>query len=239
MDKTDNKPGVIEKNNTANAAVVVVVIGFIITTVLAVGVSFNEKTLMSFCREDALFEWSQAILLFMASIMFLIHFISKSGEKRDLVSYLSLFMAALCFFAFLEEISYGQRIFHLKTPYYFDRFNSHKEINVHNLPMFDNASEIVSFLFFVLWGIALPIILQIKKSWREYSDNRGLFVPPFLFALFNIIGLVIELILRFTYKSYWADSNVILESYLCLTIFGTGFYYMGLRLQSGEEKPAD
>ncbi|MCE1247284.1 MAG: hypothetical protein LWY06_11625 [Firmicutes bacterium] len=233
MDKMSSETP--EKSSPANAAVVVGILGYIVTTALVFTFGRNEKMLMAACHEDALFEWSQAIFLFMASVMFMILFLSRSKEKKDIFIYMGLFFAVICIFGFLEEISYGQRIFHIKSPYFFDRFNSHKEINIHNLPMFDNASELVSFLFLVIWGIILPVVLHLKKSWREFADKKWLFTPPAAFCVFNIIGLAIEFFLRYTYKAYWADSNVILESYLCWTIFATSFYYMGLRLQSGED----
>jgi hypothetical protein len=56
----------------------------------------------------------------------------KEGIKKESVL-LALFFIG-CFFIALEEISYGQWIFHWKAPAFFLEVNAQKETNIHNIP---------------------------------------------------------------------------------------------------------
>lgn len=193
---------------------------FALVTGIIIALSFNEKALVSFFREDGPAEWAQALCLLFSSVLLVYNFV-KMGKKRNLYSCFSLILAFLCLFVFLEEISYGQRIFGLKTPYYFDRYNAHREINLHNLMVFDSASEIAILLVYVCWLLVSPLILLFKKSWRDFFDRNMLYIPPAAFSFTGLVGLILEIWLRFRFPGYRANSNEALELYLYLALFGT------------------
>ncbi len=87
--------------------------------------------------------------------------------------------------------------------------------------VFDSASEIAIVAVYLVWLLILPLVLGIKKQWREYADENMLYIPPLIFTAFGFAGLVLEFFLRYRYPGYRANSNEALELYLYLALFGT------------------
>ncbi len=194
----------------------ILVFVYTVITVIFIAASLDGEFLVNFCREDGPVEWSQAIFLLAASIIFLIKFI-KERKTGNAFNIINLVLSLFCLFVFLEEISYGQRIFGFTTPYYFNRNNAHREINIHNLMTFDSSSEMAVSLIYLIWGIILPFVLLINKKWRAFTQERYFYIPPLYAALFCIAGLVIEIFCRVKYPAYWANNNEITELYLYFT----------------------
>jgi len=211
----DNK----EKKNIDIRNIVTIIL-FGLLTLIVILLSFNEGALKNFCREDGPIEWAQAIFLLLASAVFFYNFLAAKN-KRNIFSYIPLLLAIFLIFAFLEEVSYGQRVFGVNAPYYFQRHNVHREINIHNLMIFDSATEIGILSFYILWCLILPLILFIKKDWRNSAIERNIYIPTNTVSIFCLTGIILELYCRFHYPGYWANSNEILEIYLSLAIFTT------------------
>lgn len=88
---------------------------------------------LTLIEEDTLLEYCQPVLYAIAAMLALT--VSYRFWRRSLPVHgvlFGLFASGLLFVA-LEEISWGQRIFHVETPDYFDRHNYQQEISVHNL----------------------------------------------------------------------------------------------------------
>lgn len=213
---------------------IIIIIIFSIITFFTLWSAINEKMLVHYFCEDGPAEWLQAIFLLLSFIVFSINFIRslRKGESPDLIA---LVISLVSLFAFLEEISYGQRLFGIKSPYYFERHNVHREINIHNLLPLDSATEIASFAIFLVWGIILPFILLIKKDWRKFADKKIKYIPSTTIAIFCLAGLLIEIACRHLYRQYWPMSNEILELYLYAAIFAVGFNLTPILLNKGKE----
>jgi len=221
-------------NGKPNIRLIIIIVLFSIITLFSLWSALNENTLVKLFAEDGLAEWIQAIFLLLSFIIFLINFIYslRNGVSPDFVA---LVFSLLSLFAFLEEISYGQRLFGIETPYYFERYNVHREINIHNLLPFDSATETVSFALFLVWGIILPFILYTKKDWRELADSTIKYIPSTIIALFCLVGLIAEILCRYNYRQYWLMSNEILELYLYAAIFAVGFEYSPILTKKGKK----
>lgn len=213
---------------------IIIIIVFSVITLFTLRSALNERMLVNFFSEDGIAEWLQALFLLLSFIVFSINFIEslKKGELPDLIA---LVFALISLFAFLEEISYGQRLLGIKSPYYFERHNVHREINIHNLLPFDSATEVASFTIFLVWGIVLPFILFIKKDWRKFTDKKIIYIPSTIIAIFCLAGLLMEIICRYKYRQYWPMSNEILELYLYAAIFAVGFSFTPILLKKGEK----
>lgn len=118
---------------------------FIILTYLPVLI-FGPEQVQFLIKGDGVFETCSAIsYFFSACLMFYLFHKSKSnketyflGIKRNLF----LLLLGLLFLAFFgEEISWGQRIFGIKTPAWLGEINSQNEINIHNLRFFYGLDE--------------------------------------------------------------------------------------------------
>jgi hypothetical protein len=102
---------------------------------------FEDEIILSLAKEDALFESLTAIFFLIASIFFFILFWkSKSGNNFRFFRTNRNIFYLLLFFVFIlgfgEEISWGQRIFNIKTPEIIREINVQGEINIHNLNIF-------------------------------------------------------------------------------------------------------
>lgn len=84
-------------------------------------------------QEDAVLEWLQVALYVGAALLGLstcrVH---RAGRRRMLALWFALLAAGFLLVA-LEEVNWGQRLFHLASPAYFQRHNFQQELNVHNL----------------------------------------------------------------------------------------------------------
>ena len=78
----------------------------------------------SLTLEDGPVEWLGALALLLAAIGF-----ASCARKSRWYILLALF----CFFAFAEEISWGQRLFGFSSPTFFRQWNTQDETNLHNL----------------------------------------------------------------------------------------------------------
>lgn len=68
-----------------------------------------------------------------------------------------------CLFLFLEEISYGQRIFNISTPNFFLLHNDSKELNLHNL----DHGFLQSLMYALLLSWALISLLKKTSSLKS------------------------------------------------------------------------
>jgi hypothetical protein len=178
------------------------------------GTGHPEKTF----AEDGPLEWLQVIFLIMGAACALAAFAfhRKWGRWKAIPLLFCFFLL----FVALEEISYGQRIFRFQSPYFFLRENAHREVNVHNLPWFDSASEAASAAILVLWGIILPAVLHFRRDWATFLERLSFPVPGPAVMLGCLGGLLLEIYYRHRFPFYWADSNEILELFLYVGFFG-------------------
>jgi len=126
----------------------------------------------SMLREDSIVEYSGAILMFIASL-FLIHLLIT--RFNHIGRLLKLFMVLYCLFLIVaagEEISWGQRIFNIKTPDTISQYNLQNELNLHNLEIFNRRD-------------------------RE-GDKKGIRLLLSAEMLYNIIALTLFLFIPFT-----------------------------------------
>lgn len=142
-------------------------------------------------EEDQLFESLTAAFYLVGALFCLVGFLAASRSGSRIGKYWLLGWAALFLFLALEEISWGQRLFGLESPGFFDSYNLQHETNIHNF-----ASRLTSrsfYLFVFLVGIALPSLTMLSKAFassvirgRIPLPQRDLIVPFALaFAFFE------------------------------------------------------
>jgi hypothetical protein len=94
---------------------------------------FQRALYVRMIQEDALLENGQFIAYVAAGVVALIAgFVCKRNGKRLEFTFLLVLGLGLLF-AGLEEINWGQRLFGIKTPAYFQQHNEQQELNIHNL----------------------------------------------------------------------------------------------------------
>jgi len=125
---------------------------------------YGEKWAATLYPEDHYFENVGAISLFVASGISLYIFVRALKTRGitgihwlKLLVYLGL--AFLYFFGAGEEISWGQRIFHIQEPAELAQENVQHELNIHDLAIFENNELLKSDNIFTVFWLAFAVLI--------------------------------------------------------------------------------
>jgi hypothetical protein len=84
-------------------------------------------------------------------------------------------LALLYFFGAGEEISWGQRIFHIQEPAELAKENVQHELNIHDLAIFENnellKSDTIFTVFWLGFAILIPLGSFVWKPFGEFAEN--------------------------------------------------------------------
>jgi hypothetical protein len=146
-----------------NPPFIPVIILFFITGLLLISYAFLDlKAMMKLVREDEAIENIQAILYLMGACLWFLAifrtFKFDRSEKRRQIFYILFFLMFLFFF--LEEISWGQRIFGTSIPEGLKGVNLQDETNIHNIGIGGSLLwiQILMALFLLVVGVVFPIL---------------------------------------------------------------------------------
>ena len=132
--------------------------------------------------EDEFFETMTAVFLLLCSLI-CIYRIFILRKARPLLFSLCLALAAFaCFFGAGEEVSWGQRVFKLKTPEILQKYNHQGELNLHNIKIGDFKVNKVIFsqlmtLGLVFYFLVLPLLYRRKEFFKTWSDRMAIPIP--------------------------------------------------------------
>jgi hypothetical protein len=99
-----------------------VFVGFAVLLVAA------RPTYTRLLAEDGVVEWATVGALVAAAVLATVAAAARPAGRAAYVA-----LAAVCVFGALEEISWGQRIFGVANPSFFERYSDQRETNVHNV----------------------------------------------------------------------------------------------------------
>jgi hypothetical protein len=148
--------------------------------------------------EDGWFEWATAVGFLGASVVFLVGFVRNRAANPPVLvrvprNILLLGFSILFFVAFGEEISWGQRVFGLKSPTLFSEKNRQGEINIHNLEIFHGRdlsgarkTGLASWLvvdrlftvFCLIWLLALPLSAKVNERIAHWLGRLKVPLAP-------------------------------------------------------------
>ncbi len=180
---------------------------------------FGDSQVNWLTREDGLVETLGAFFFVGSSLVFFIAYVlsnvaqvatGRTGKKaRRNLFYLGL--CILFLFCFLEEISWGQRLFGLRTPEILVEHNRQREINVHNLTWFhgiDEEGNRKSFwrlllnmdrLFSVFWlcfCVLIPFVDKYVVRIRRMMRRARVPIVPGIFAILFICNYLMSKMLE-------------------------------------------
>ncbi len=152
-------------------------------------------TIKSLVREDEAIENMQAILFLLGAGLWGFALFAtltlKGSEKRICIFYM-LWMGIFLFF-FLEEISWGQRLFGFSTPEALKEVNMQDETTLHNIGIQNSLLWIHLLMgLFLAWvGIILPYLkLGSKRAAMLFKRFRFPILHHDLVACFGIILVI-------------------------------------------------
>ena len=176
--------------------------------------SYGDQWAFTLYPEDHFFENLGALSLFIASIISFYVFVRAWLTRKEtgihwvkLLVYLGL--AGLYFFGGGEEISWGQRIFHIQEPTELAKENVQGELNIHNLAVFEknpmlNADNLFT-VFWISFAVLLPAVAFVWKRFKQFAEQLTPLVRwgiGFLFVINYLMAKVAKLVFvsYYTYK---------------------------------------
>ena len=177
------------------------IVSFLIITV-AIGIYFfytNKDFYAYLVQEDGFFENLTSIFLFLSSFYLFYFFISNIKLKSIWWKMGIIIMIIGLFFGAGEEISWGQRIFHIESSKFFNENNSQKETNLHNMIVdgvklnkliFSNLLSIIFSIYFLI----LPILWRKNNFIKKTINQFGIPIANnYQVIIFMISSLIIIL----------------------------------------------
>ena len=131
----------------------------------------------------------------MAVSLWVVYTALKYRKNKSVVWFISqLFIAAVFFFGFGEEISWGQRIFGIESNEFFLENNAQNETNFHNLVVGDTKINKVIFaqgltilfgVYFLFSQVLVRNVGWIKKIFHQFSIPVPKYYHTILILLFT------------------------------------------------------
>lgn len=180
----------------------------IATVVSTAHVTGYETFLRTMTRENGFFEILSVVLLFTISIY---GFISafRSREIFSRVVFLSIIgFAFIAFLGAMEEISWGQQLFHFESSQFFIEENLQKETNLHNFIDATIFSGVIYFSMYTFF-IFIPLLYKLfyfklkKYTLLHYFDINphailvAIFASMFQIYFYDNIGSWADMISYF------------------------------------------
>lgn len=150
--------------------------GFLIV-IFGLGIYYSNTNLTYFNEvytvEDGYVEYGTALFLLCSSLMLFYRFIKLYPFKKPLWMFGMLAIALIFLFGAGEEISWGQRIFHIESSEYFLKNNAQGETNLHNLVV--EGKKVNKLIFSQLLTVILIIYLIFTPIlYRKYLPIKNL-----------------------------------------------------------------
>ncbi len=168
----------------------------------------NDKKLF-LTKEDGLVETAGAIFWLLSAIL-IFTILLKNRRNANLLKYrniIFLFLAFAFLFAFLEEISWGQRIFNITTPQFVQEINAQGETTIHNLYIFQDVTmdgEIkihrtspitIKKTFRYFWFIyccLFPLLYKFFRQIKKNPDRIDFPIVPIFIGAFFILNYLLK-----------------------------------------------
>ncbi|HLO34066.1 MAG TPA: hypothetical protein VK249_33280 [Anaerolineales bacterium] len=174
---------------------------------------WGEKWAATLFPEDHYFENVGAISLFVASgISFYIFARALKTRAVTGVHWLKLLvylgLGLLYFFGAGEEISWGQRIFHIQEPANLAQQNVQHELNIHDLAIFEKSNLLkadnIFTVFWLAFAVVIPFASLASKPFKQFAEK---FTPVVywgigLLFLLNYLGAKIGKIIYVSAYNY-------------------------------------
>ncbi len=190
-----------------------------LTTVVSTAHISGYKTFLeTMTRENGFFETLSVILLFIISFYGVTYAI-KSREQLSKIAFISIIgFALVAFLGGMEEISWGQQLFHFQSGDFFLKENLQHETNLHNLIPATIFSGIIYFSVYIFF-IFVPLFYKIFNTQLKQYRLLGYFdISPHI-ILVTLFASSFQMFF-YNYIGSWTD---MITFFIALILFG---YYL-------------
>jgi len=145
-----------------------------------------------YAEEDGLIESLSAFLLFVGAVVCFYRAVRLRKVRSKLFIACCGMLGALFIFGAGEEISWGQRIFNIESPAFFQEHNAQMETNLHNMVIGDVKINKLVFgkilaVVIVSYLIGAPILYRRSPRVRRWIERFAIPVP----RLYQILSYVV------------------------------------------------
>lgn len=166
----------------------------LIVMILALGFYFfntNVPRFETYVQEDGVVEWLTVLGLILGSVTCFYRLFILRKQRKPWFLFVVFIMGLGLFFAAGEEISWGQRIFHIQSSEFFLKNNAQGETNLHNLVVGGlKVNKIVFSIGLVaamgLYLVFFPLIYKRSASFKRFVDKSGIPIP-FAYQVISIL----------------------------------------------------
>jgi tetratricopeptide (TPR) repeat protein len=143
--------------------------------------------------EDLIGEWLQ-FYRFVAAFIFSIRLAFSGSRYRVFFALL----AASCFYVFMEEISWGQRILGFASPEFFQRHNLQRQVNLHNFlvgPFHTLTKTVIETMLataLVVYGLVYPLAVRFGWALAGMLQRLRIPAPPLYLWPYFVIAALLE-----------------------------------------------
>jgi hypothetical protein len=149
-----------------------------------------------YAAEDGLIETLTVVVLVLGAVLmfWFARLRARKGPRR-----IALLLGLLMLFGAGEELSWGQRIFDVESPTFFEENNAQRETNIHNLTV--RGVKLNKLIFSTILGIGVGAYLTLlpgayrNRAARGAINRLGIPVPRLRQAVLTLLCLgAVELI---------------------------------------------
>jgi hypothetical protein len=172
---------------------------FLVAVILLTGfiLFYNDVTVFeTYVREDGIVEWLTVLGLLLGCGVCLARFIRLRKHRTTWFLFVTLILAIFQFFAAGEEISWGQRIFGIKSSEFFLEKNTQGETNLHNLIV--DGVKLNQVIFSIgliaalgIYLLLMPYLHRRNKKLSLLIDRSGIPVP----RIYQVISIIVLFLL--------------------------------------------
>ncbi len=177
---------------------------FFILAFIILGITFAKIDLKYteavYLVEDGVLEWLTVVPLLCGAYISFERFFMLYKERSKEFNFCLFILGMLFIFGAGEEVSWGQRMFAVRSPEFFIHNNSQGETNLHNLIL--GGVKINRLIFGTILGIViasyfliLPVLFLKIKRIRELINRFGIPIPRYFhlamyIALFVLVKMI-------------------------------------------------
>ena len=127
-------------------------------------------------------EWLTVVGLLAASFLCFYRVIKLFRSKKWIFLLVTFFAGLVLFGGAGEEVSWGQRMFNITPPEYFEKNNTQQEMNFHNLEVGGVKINTLIFsvgltVFFAIFLLVMPVVYRKNKGIKNWIDSWGIPLP--------------------------------------------------------------
>ncbi|MEA3522081.1 MAG: hypothetical protein U9R50_03835 [Campylobacterota bacterium] len=187
-----------------------------LTVLISAHITAQEQLLEIMTKESGFFEWMSVIIL-LSIFVYGIYFCKKYYQQlsKTMLTLIGGF-AVVAFLGAMEEISWGQHLFHFESSEYFIQNNHQQETNLHN---FIPAELFSSIIYSSIYGlfVFIPLLVILLSPYIKVLSKLEPWIAKPTMSLIILYGASFQ---AFFYDNFgaWFDMGTLIAGVILFGI---------------------